>query len=74
MYQLFADLKPAPAVKQRRDSLEQGRATQGLVPDFKICLPTPEGLRDQHSLTLLGRWIPPRFRKRNKRVPRLSDF
>jgi hypothetical protein len=46
VYGLFEDLIPAHAVTQRGDSLEWGRARQGLVPDFKIRLPTPEGLTD----------------------------
>ena len=46
VYGLFADLIPAQAVTQGGDSLEWGRARQGLVPDFKIRLPTPEGLTD----------------------------
>ena len=46
VYGLFADLIPAQAVNQRGDSLEWGRARQGLVPDFKIRVPTPEGLTD----------------------------
>ena len=46
VYGLFADLIPAQAVTQRGDSLEWGRARQGLIPDFKIRLPTPEGLTD----------------------------
>jgi hypothetical protein len=44
VYGLFADLIPAQAVNNRGESLEWGRARQGLVPDFKIRLPTPEGL------------------------------
>ena len=37
---------PAQAVAQG-ENLELGRAHHGLVPDFKLRLPTPEGLTDQ---------------------------
>ena len=62
VYGLFADLIPAHAVTQRGDSLEWGRARQGLVPDFKIRLPTPEGLTDHLAeLKFIGAgvsWFP----------------
>ena len=54
VYGLFADLIPANAVTHRGDSLEWGRARQGLVPDFKLRLPTPEGLTDHLVLGSLG--------------------
>ena len=46
VFGLFADLLPAQALGQG-ENLEWGRARQGLVPDFRIRLPTPEGLSDQ---------------------------
>jgi hypothetical protein len=62
VYGLFADLIPAHAVTQRGDSLDWGRARQGLVPDFKIRLPTPEGLTDDLAeLKFIGAgvsWFP----------------
>ena len=62
VYGLFADLIPANAVTQRGDSLEWGRARQGLVPDFKIRVPTPEGLSDHLAeLKFIGAgvtWFP----------------
>ena len=62
VYGLFADLIPAHAVTQRGDSLDWGRARQGLVPDFKIRLPTPEGLTDHLAeLKFIGAgvsWFP----------------
>ena len=39
-------LSIAQAVTHRGESLEWGRARQGLVPDFRLRLPTPEGLTD----------------------------
>ena len=45
VYGLFADLLPATAVEEGGD-LEWVRARQGLVPDFRLRLPTPEGPRD----------------------------
>ena len=62
VYGLFADLIPAQAVNNRGESLEWGRARQGLVPDFKIRLPTPEGLTDHLAeLKFIGAgvsWFP----------------
>ena len=46
VYGLFADLIPTQAVSQG-ETLQWGRARQGLVSDFRIRLPTPEGLSDQ---------------------------
>ena len=40
VYGLFANLIPAQAENHR------GRARQGLIPDFSLRLPTPEGLAD----------------------------
>ena len=45
VYGLFSDMIPAQALDQGQD-LEWGRARQGLVPDFRLRLPTPEGLTD----------------------------
>ena len=45
VYGLFADLIPAGAADQG-EVLHWGRARQGLVPDFRLRLPTPEGLTD----------------------------
>ena len=62
VFGLFADLIPAQAVNSRGESLEWGRARQGLVPDFKIRLPTPEGLTDHLAeLKFIGAgvsWFP----------------
>ena len=61
VYGLFADLIPAQAVAQG-ENLEWGRARQGLVPDFKLRLPTPEGLTDHLAeLKFIGAgvsWFP----------------
>jgi hypothetical protein len=46
VYGLFADLIPAQAENHRGEDLQWGRARQGLVPDFRLRLPTPEGLAD----------------------------
>ena len=40
VYGLFSDLIPAQALDQGQD-LEWGRARQGLVPAFRLRLPTP---------------------------------
>ena len=45
VYWIFADLIPGQAVVQGGE-LEWGRARQGLIPDFRIRLTTPEGLTD----------------------------
>ena len=45
VYGLFADLLPAVA-EARGGELEWGRARQGLIPDYRIRLPTPEGISD----------------------------
>ena len=45
VYGLFADLIPAQALGQGEE-LEWGRARQGLIPDFRMRLPTPGGLSD----------------------------
>ena len=62
VFGLFADLIPAQAVNARGESLEWGRARQGLVPDFQIRLPTPEGLTDHLAeLKFIGAgasWFP----------------
>ena len=41
----FSDLLPA-AAQGEGEVLEWGRARQGLVPDFRIRLPTPQGPTD----------------------------
>ena len=45
VYGLFSDLLPA-AVENAGGDLEWGRSRQGLVPDFRFRLPTPEGTTD----------------------------
>lgn len=45
VYGLFAHLLPAVATQQGGE-LQWARARQGLVPDFRIRLPTPEGPSD----------------------------
>ena len=45
MYGLFADLIPAQAAAQG-EGLQWGRARQGLIPDFRLRLPTPGGITD----------------------------
>ena len=42
VYGLFADLLPAVLVREGGE-LQHARARQGLVPDFKLLLNTPEG-------------------------------
>ena len=42
VYGLFSDLLPAQ-LQQEGGELEWGRACQGVVPDFKILMPTPKG-------------------------------
>ena len=46
VFGLFADLLPAVAFQQGGGDLEWARARQGLVPDFRLRLPTPEGPSD----------------------------
>ena len=45
VYGLFSDLLPA-AVEHGGGDLEWGRSRQGLIPDFRLRLPTPEGTND----------------------------
>ena len=45
VYGLFAHLLPAVLVEQGGD-LQWARARQGLVPDFRLRLPTPQGPQD----------------------------
>ena len=45
VYGLFSDLIP-PAEQGAGGELEWGRSRQGLIPDFRIRLPTPEGATD----------------------------
>ena len=45
VYGLFAPLLPA-VVTQQGEDLEWARARQGLVPDFRLRLPTPQGPSD----------------------------
>ena len=45
VYGLFSDLLPAAAEAMGGD-LEWGRARQGLIPDYRLRLPTPEGISD----------------------------
>ena len=45
VYGLFADLLPA-AAEGSGGELEWGRARQGLIPDFRLRLPTQEGTSD----------------------------
>ena len=42
VYSIFADLIPA-AAKMQGEDLQWGRARQGLVPDYRLSLPTPNG-------------------------------
>ena len=46
VYGLFSDLIPAQALAQG-EALEWGRARQGLIPDFRLRLPTPGGTTDR---------------------------
>ena len=61
VYGLFADLLPA-AAQGEGEALQWGRARQGLVPDFRIHLPTPEGPTDHLAeLKVIGAgatWYP----------------
>ena len=61
VYGLFSDLIPAQALDQG-EHLEWGRARQGLVPDFRLRLPTPDGLTDHLAeLKFIGAgvsWFP----------------
>ena len=61
VYGMFADLLPAAAQGVGQE-LEWGRACQGLVPDFQIRLPTPEGPTDSLAeLKIIGAgvsWYP----------------
>ena len=45
VYGMFSDLLPA-AAEAEGGGLEWGRARQGLIPDFRLRLPTPEGTTD----------------------------
>ena len=45
VYGLFSDLLPA-TTEAAGGGLEWGRARQGLIPDFRLRLPTPEGITD----------------------------
>ena len=45
VYGLFSDLLPA-AAEANGGGLEWGRSRQGLIPDFRLRLPTPEGNSD----------------------------
>ena len=45
VYGLFSDLLPAAAEGHGGD-LEWGRSRQGLIPDYRLRLPTPEGNND----------------------------
>ena len=45
VYGLFSDLLPASA-EGAGGELEWGRSRQGLIPDFRLRLPTPEGTSD----------------------------
>ena len=47
VYGLFSDLIPAQALGQGEE-LEWGRARQGLIPDFRLRLPTPPGGLTDH--------------------------
>ena len=42
VYGLFRDLIPVEALEAEED-LQRGRGRQGLLPDFRIEIPTPEG-------------------------------
>ena len=45
VYGLFSDLLPA-SEEIEGGELEWGRSRQGLIPDFRLRLPTPEGTND----------------------------
>ena len=45
VYGVFAHLLHAVAVQEGGD-LQLARSRQGLVPDFRLCLPTPQGPSD----------------------------
>ena len=45
MYGLFSDLIPV-AAEADGGGLDWGRSRQGLIPDFRLRLPTPEGVSD----------------------------
>ena len=65
VYGLFAHLLPAVATQQG-GNLQWARARQGLVPDYRLCLPTPEGTTDcLAELKIIGAGVTwhPRGRK-----------
>ena len=62
MYGLFKDLIPAEALENEVE-LERGRGRQGLLPDFKMEIPSPAGEPIQRlaELKIIGavpKWYP----------------
>ena len=61
VYGLFSDLLPA-STEEDGGELEWGRNRQGLIPDFRLRLPTPEGTSDSLAeLKIVGAgvtWYP----------------
>ena len=65
VYGLFADLLPA-VVAQQGGELQYARARQGLVPDFLLRIPTPQGPSDclaELKVISAGATLHPRGRK-----------
>ena len=62
VYGLFKDLIPVQALEQE-ESLERGRGRQGLLPDFRLQIPSPAGepvlrLAELKMLGAVPKWYP----------------
>ena len=79
MFVLFKDLIPSEALGQE-DSLQRGSRTQGLLPDFRLELPTPRGqseyrLAELKVIGAVSTWYPRngKLSRKKKGVERRGD-
>ena len=76
----FKDLIPVNALEQEDEGLERGRGRQGLLPDFRIELPSTQGepayrLAELKTIGAVPKWYPRsgRCSRRKRGVERRSD-
>ena len=78
MFVLFRDLIQVQAMEQEDDGLQRGRNRQGLLPDFRLELPTPLGqpsnqLAELKVIGAAGTCYPRRFARRKRGVERWAE-
>ena len=72
VYGIFKDLIPVQALEQEAD-LERGRGRQGLLPDFRLEIPSPAGEPTQRLAELKIIGAVPKWYPRNRGLARRKE-